>query len=92
MDEHNQKRLQKIVGNFLYYFISTDPTMLMALNSLAAVQKNPTIDTSKQITQFLNYSTTHSEKIIEYRKSGMILHIYSDESYISEPEERSRSR
>ena len=27
----------------------------------------------------------------EYRRSGMILHIYSDESYISEPEAHSRA-
>ena len=65
--------------------------MLMALNSLAAVQKNPTIETAKQITQFLNYITTHPDTITEYRKSGLVLHIYSDASYISEPEARSRA-
>ena len=59
--------------------------MLMALKSLAAVQTNPKIETSKQITQFLNYSATHPDAITEYRKSVMILHIYSDASYISEP-------
>ena len=37
LDENNQKRLQKIVGNFLYYDRATDPTMLMTLNSLSAV-------------------------------------------------------
>ena len=47
--------------------------MLMALDSLAAVQTKPKIETAKQITQFLNYSATHPDAIIEYRKSGMIL-------------------
>ena len=43
LDENNQKILQKIVGKFLYYDGSIDSTILMALNSLAAVQKNSTI-------------------------------------------------
>ena len=60
--------------------------MLMALKSLEAVHTKPTIETSKQITLFLNYSTTHPYKLIEYRKSGMILHVYLDASYVSEPE------
>ena len=83
--------IQKIVGKFLYYARAIDPTMLMALNSLAAVQTNPKIVTAKQITQFLNYSATHPYSITEYRKSLMILHIYSDASYISEPETRIRA-
>ena len=37
LDENNQKRLPKIVGKLLYYDISIDPPMLMALNSLEAV-------------------------------------------------------
>ena len=65
--------------------------MLRALNSLAAVQKKVTIETVKQITQFLNYSATHPDTVTEYRKSGIILHIYSDASYISEPEAGSRA-
>ena len=65
--------------------------MLMALKSLAAVQTKPKIETAKQITQFLNYSATHPDAVTEYRKSGMILHIYLDASYISEPEAQSRA-
>ena len=83
MDKNNQKSLQKIVGKFLYYAKSIDPTMLVSLNSLAAVQTKPKIETTKQITQFLNYIATHTDTIIEYSKRGMILHIYSDASYIS---------
>ena len=29
LDDNNNKRLQKIVGNFLYYARAVDPTMLM---------------------------------------------------------------
>ena len=64
--------------------------MLIDLNSLAAVQTNPTIETAKKTTQLLNYSVTHPDAITEYRKSGMIIHIYYDASYISEPEAQIR--
>ena len=63
----------------------------MALNSLVAVQTKLTIETAKN-TQFLNYSATHPDAIKGYIKSGIILHIYLDASYISEPEARSRAR
>ena len=39
LDENKQKRLHKIVGKFLYYAGAIDPTMLIKLNPLAAVQK-----------------------------------------------------
>ena len=63
----------------------------MAIDSLAAVPTNPTIENAKQINQFLNYSSTHQDAITEYRKIGMILHIYFGASYISEMEARSRA-
>ena len=91
LDESYQKRLQKIVGKFLYYDGAIDTTMLMALNSLAELQTIPTIETSKQITTFLNYSASHPYSVIECRRSRMILHISSDASCISEPEARSRA-
>ena len=65
--------------------------MLMALKSLAAVQTKPIIKTAKQITQFLNYSATRPGAVTEWRRSGTILHIYLDASYISEPEAQSRA-
>ena len=75
LDENDKKILQKFLGKFLYYARAIYPTMLMAINSLAAVQTNPTIETAKK-TQFLNYSATHPDAVIERRKSGMIVHIY----------------
>ena len=62
----------------------------MELKPLEEVQKNPTIKTTMQITQFLNYRATHPDAVTEYRRSGTIPHIYLDASYISEPEARSR--
>ena len=86
LDDNNNKRLQKIVGNFLYYARAVDPTMLTELNSLSAVHIKPKIKTTKQETQSLNHSATHPDKVTEYRTSGMILHIYLYASYFSEPE------
>ena len=61
---------------FLYYSRVIDPTMSMALKSLVAVYTKPTIDTAKQIAQFLNYSASYPGVVTEYRKIRMILHIY----------------
>ena len=65
--------------------------MMMTLNSLATVHAKLTSKTAKQIHNFLNYSATNPDAVTEYRKSGMILHIYYDASYILEPEARSRA-
>ena len=86
MDENNQKQLQKIVGKFLYYAGAIDPQISMALNSLMAVYTKPTIKTANQITQFSN-----SDAVTEYIRGRIIIHIYLDASYISEPEARSQS-
>ena len=85
MDENNQKRRHKLVGRFLYYAISIDPTMLMALNSLEEVQTKPTTKIAKQITQILNYSASNPDAVTEYRRSRMVLQIYLDASYMLEP-------
>ena len=48
LDDNNQKRLQKILGNFLYYARTIDHTILVALNSLVAVQTKQTIETANK--------------------------------------------
>ena len=78
-------------GKLLYYAINIDPTMFMDLKYLAVVKTKMTIITAKKINNFPNYRATNPVAIKEYRKSGMILDIYFDVSYISEPEARSRS-
>ena len=63
LDDNNQKRLKNYFGNFLYYPIEVDPTIIMALNSLVVVQTNPTIKNAKQVPRFLNYSATYPDKV-----------------------------
>ena len=46
------KKTPEIVGVFLYYSRSVDPTMLMTLNSLAVVYTNTTIKTAKKNSIF----------------------------------------
>ena len=65
--------------------------MLMALNSLVSVHETTITETAKQTTKLLNYNASHIDAVKEYRRSGMIIHIYSDAFYISEPEAWSRA-
>ena len=83
-------RLQQIIGTLLYYARAVDPTMLVALGTIAAAQTKGTEATMEAAVQLLNYAATHPDATIRYHKSDMILHIHSDASYLSEPQARSR--
>jgi len=80
-----KKRVQQIVGSFLYYAWAVDPTILMALSEISSQQSAPTENTMKWVNQFLNYMWTHPDAIIRYRASDMILNVHSDASYLSAP-------
>ena len=82
--------VKQVVGTFIYYACAFNPTMLVALNSITAEQANSTEATAKSVTQIINYSVTHSEAITRYHASGMILHIHSDTSFLSDPGAKSR--
>ena len=85
------KRLQTIIGTFLYYARAIDNTMHVALGSLGSAQSKGTKATAKAATKLLNYAATHPDAVILFRASDMILHIHSDASYLSEPKARSRA-
>ena len=68
------------MGNFLYYARVVEPTIIVALNSIASEQTNSTDATTKATTELLNYAMANSEAIKNYHKSGMILHIHSNAS------------
>jgi hypothetical protein len=65
--------------------------MLHMLSNLAASQTQGTQATTVQMVHFLNYCATYPEAKLRYRASDMILHIYSDASYLTKPEARSRA-
>ena len=89
--EGKKRRIQKIIGTFLYYARDVECTMLPALNTLTEQQSSPTKNTEYAITHFLDYAATNPSAIIQYKASDMILHIDSDTSYLSEPRAHSRT-
>jgi hypothetical protein len=84
-------RIQQIIGTLLYYSLAVDPTMLVALGTIAATQTQATEKTAQAVVQLLNYAATHPDATIRYRASDMILYIHSDGSYLSAPKARSRA-
>jgi len=91
LNKEETTKIQQIVGSLLYYGRAVDPTILVALGSIASQQNKPTATTAEAVTKLLNYVATHPNAIIRYKKSDMILHVHSDASYLSEPQARSRA-
>ena len=60
-DEANT--IQQVVGTFLYYAHAVNPTMLVALNTIAAQQLKSTQEIARRVMQLLNYAATHLEAI-----------------------------
>jgi hypothetical protein len=58
-DPAKRKRIQQILGTFLYYARAVDETMLCALNKMASRQANPTEDLMKDVERFLQYAATN---------------------------------
>ena len=77
--------VQQVVGKFLYYVRAVDPTILVALNTIASQQLKSTLETAKNMVQLLNYAATCPEDITRYHASGMTLHMHSDASFLSAP-------
>ena len=59
LDKAAIKRLQEIIGVFLYYTRAIDNTMLVALGSLASSQAQGTEATMDAAVHLLNYAATH---------------------------------
>ena len=83
--------VQKIVGTLLYYAMAVDPTMLVALGTIASTQSKATTKTYDEVVWLLNYAHSNPNAVIRYFSSDMVLHIHSDGSYLSEPKSRSRA-
>eukprot|EP00957_Ditylum_brightwellii_P103750 7903741-Ditylum_brightwellii.AAC.1 len=65
--------------------------MLTSINAIAIQTAQPTIKTAKALTHLLNYCATHPGAVLRYSASGMVLHIHSDASFMSETQARSRA-
>ena len=91
LDAADTKRVQEILGTFLYYARAVDSSMLVALGTLATQQSKGTRATMIALTQLLNYAATHPDASILFVASDMCLHVSSDASYLSVPKARSRA-
>jgi hypothetical protein len=89
LTEPQTKRLQQVVGTFLFYARAVNSTMLLLLNALTAAQKKGTQATVQALVHFLNYCATHPDATLCYHASDMILHIHSNAAYLNETEARS---
>ena len=87
---HEIKRLQQIVGTFLFYGRAVDPTLLTALSELSSAQATATDATKRACQQFLDYCASHPDGAIRYQASDMILKLHSDSSYLNAVGARSR--
>jgi hypothetical protein len=84
LSDKDVNKLQQLTGTLLYYARAVDPTLIMPINVLASEQSKATEVTAEKVIKILNYCNTHPETKIRYYASDMILHIHSDDSYLSE--------
>ena len=90
LDKKEQRRLQSIVGTFLYYGRAVDPTVLTALNDIATMQAKPTLSTLQQSNMLLDYLATYPDAKIRFYAGNMQLHLESDAAYLVLPGAKSR--
>ena len=83
--------IQQIVGVFLYYSRTLDNIMLVTINDMSYEQSSVTTSTIAIVKYFLNYAATYPIAKLRNHKSNMILHVYSDGSYLSVSKSRSRA-
>jgi hypothetical protein len=91
LNKDDKRFIQELTGTFLFYARAVNPTMLVALGSLAVVQANPMERTMRKCLQLLDYAASQEDAVITYCKSDMVLAIHSDVSYLSKPKARSRA-
>ena len=78
-------------GNFLYYAIAIDNTILPALSNISSYQYKATTNTSTQVAKLFNYLASNPQVEIQYIASGMQLAVHSDASYLSVAQARIRA-
>ena len=89
ISKERTKRIQQIVGPFLYYGQAIDLTIIKTLNTLVTQQSAQTENTDQDVKHFLNYYATHPDAKIRLFASKMILHVHSDASYMNDSNARS---
>ena len=75
----------------MYYTITVDYTLLVALGDLASMQTKDTKHTLVKLIWLINYCATHPDAEITYVTSDMCLHAHIDASFLSVINVRSRA-
>ena len=65
--------------------------MLVALSAIASSQAAPSETNMEAAKYFLDYAASHPGAIITLSAMDMVLAVYSDTSYLTEPKVRSRA-
>ena len=84
-----EKYIRQVIGILLNYGRAVNATIITGLSTLATAQAKPTVHTVFLIKWLLDYCATNPDAILTYKKSDMVLAIYSDASYLSEPAAKS---
>ena len=85
-----KKKVQHIVGTLLYYAQAIDCTILTALNNTTKNKSKPKENTSESINHLLDCSETHTNAVVRYKASDMVLNVHRNASYLSEQKSQSR--
>jgi hypothetical protein len=91
LPQHEITKIQQIIGTLLHYAITVDPTMVVALGTIAVNQSKATATTAHTVVKLLNYAATHPDAASRYHASNMVLYLHSDASYLSASKARSRA-
>ena len=83
------KRIQRILGSFIYYGRAIDLTIIKTLNTLGTQKSAPTKNTNEDVAHFLDYCATHPDAKTRFFASEMILQVHSDAAYTNEIKARS---
>ena len=90
LDTNGKRRIQSIVGTFLYYGRAVEQPILPALNEIATYQATPTTDTVAKTKMLMDFLATHPNAKLRYYAGTMHLHVESDAAYLVLPGARSR--
>ena len=67
------RRIERIVGKFLYYARAIDTTMRHALSSISTQTKNATTNTKVAAQYLMDYAYHNPDAEVMFRASDMIL-------------------
>ena len=92
LDDKAKRFIQQVCGKFLFLGRAVDSTLLCPISAIASQSSKLTMDTMQQTFQLLDYLATQEDAVLSYHVSYMVLAVYSNLSYLSEPKARSRAR